>query len=138
MILRDNDKLKTSREVLDMIDEFLVNADKDERVHVWNVLTALRSSDVDDTNYQQKYDTTCVIRAAAFPQVAKESGGEPTPRDMGIIGSSNALGAYFRIDKCRKIKFPKKTADNGHFLSHLRDAAQALGLESDHETRTEG
>jgi hypothetical protein len=78
-------------------------------VQLWDVLSALRGPD--DRLCDKSY-TTEVIRTAAFPQTAL----------LGGVANRAAFASS-------RTRFDQRGADsNGHFASHVRKAAETLGL----------
>ena len=109
---------RTARQVLNIIDKFLVGGVRDARLEseakkLWDVLAALRGPD--DDSVGNKDNTTCPIRCAAFPLTAKQY------QDGYCIPG----GAMFTD---RSYRGPKKYAFDKHFQNHAVAAALALNL----------
>lgn len=109
------EKPTTAREVLDLIDNFLLEGDSTETNKLWDVLSALRGPDSDD--FRLKDETTIHIRRAAFPRFSS------TQNRWG----DNKTRAVFTSD--HPYVSPRTTSSaSGHFCSHIRSAAMVLGL----------
>lgn len=111
------------RAMLNEIDAFLVKYSKHKAAkELWNVLSALRGPDVKE-DQGAKDGATNVIRTSAFPRTAKN---ERRPRRRTSIPAS------FAPDKSEVVTLPPKRGvyGDGHFRSHIRAAAKALGLET--------
>lgn len=112
--------MDTAREVFDVIDEFLVREalravgkGSVEGKRLWDVLSALRGPDGDDTD-DLKHRQTEPIRRAAFPKLA-------ALYDKGI---NIPGGAMFAGDRFIIIADDKED----HFNWHASSAARALNL----------
>lgn len=104
---------KNTRTLLKHLDEFFATADTESTREVWDVLTALRGPDNEDSRL--KYDTTARIRSKAFPRLAMRNEFEDVAR---AIFSTN-------LDRPEKPKgIPYST--HPHFLSHVSMAARVL------------
>lgn len=101
------------REVLDMLDEKFCTLGADKASQLWNILTALRGPDeLGLLPYDAKRYSTSIIRAKAFPKLAKMHFRVP---------------AKFETE-ARKIRYDLIEAASRHFRSHILRAASALGL----------
>src|SRR5262245_50203482 len=110
----------TFREMLDQIDAFLTeHADDGEGGKLWDVLTALRGADHNESEALKEF-TTIQIRWAAFPRLSarvSDGGFHSGPSDRGP--------GVFR----REIKFELPDAEFfSHFGQHASGAAVVLGL----------
>lgn len=100
---------KTPRQMLDEIDEYLAVGDAYSQ-QLWDVLCALRGPD--QPRDEQKDVTTAPIRSAAFP------------RTYDAFDGAMVLPAAFRPVEA----FDPTALRGGHFSSHIRFAAEVLGL----------
>jgi len=107
------DEPQTARQVLDIIDKFLVGDFMNEARKLWDILAALRGPD--DAKIGDKNGTTCPIRCAALPLTAKRY----------QTGYSIPGGAMFSD---RLYTGPREYAFDAHFHNHVVSAAMALNL----------
>ncbi len=105
---------KTTREILDLIDEELLFGDRRSR-DLWDVLTALRGPDFNDVSMRIKLSTTSHIRTAAFPKTADHRAAEVN------------TGAIFST-KARPFNVNAGDGASHHFHRHIVRAAHVLGL----------
>lgn len=101
-------KVKTA---LRKIDALTVGLSVEEQRDLWDILSAMRGPDNDDVNLKEQ--TTCVIRALAFPKItaggqAMIAGKGSKVADINTALSDNILGGA------------------GHFMSHIHAAERAL------------
>lgn len=100
----DKETITTVSEVLDIIDTFLAEMDHVQSKQLWNILTALRGPDDDNTDTKLK--TTSPIRTAALPKTAL---------------NSNKCGAIFRaVDEL------VEPMGGSHFSRHIQYAKKSL------------
>lgn len=114
--------MKTAREVLDKIDEFLSSNSviTSEQEDLWAVLTALRGEDYEHET--SKPFTTAPIRGAALPRCLEQA------RQYGR--TYHRLG--FRISSPLDYR-PDPQGNTYHFNTHIRLAATALELNKSKE-----
>jgi len=99
---------RTATEVLNIIEEVLLQRDQ-EAADLWNILTALRGPDVDDSCATVKFAVTAPIRAVVFPRVYAGTchwrAGGPihpagaiyvSPKHLRPDASDNVPGYHFR------------------------------------------
>lgn len=104
------------RKMLDLIDEVLAQ-DTAKAEALWNVLCAMRGPDSGVGDLKER--TTVVVRTTAFPRTAKIARDSYGCCNGAQFGASQAV---FRIKKADDL------SKQGHFLRHVRLAADALGL----------
>lgn len=112
--VKKENKPMTLRQILDLIDTQLAKEDDTSR-QLWNVLTALRGPD--DANEALKVAKTVPIRRAAFPKSAAIA---------GTYGHVN--GAFFGRPENKEVDSNTNLFYTSHFISHIRNAAEALGI----------
>lgn len=99
----------TAREMLDVIDEFLLTAPSAEQRSLWDVMCALRGPD-EESRQDEKASTTSVIRTKAFPRVANS------------LGKSRSLGSLILRASFAKDDAPfhlnDSTSPFDHFSNH--------------------
>lgn len=138
--MRDGDRPQTARDVLNIVDEFLL-VDNKESTELFSVLSALRGNDDYSVSGREKEFTTAVIRAAAFPLSARATklwvNSTDTVQEPPI---GFYTGGMVRKDNPTKINL--SMTPSGHFKSHTYSAATALNLDvegdGDYETRETG
>lgn len=113
---------KTAREMLDVLDEFLMSAPSVVASELWDVLTALRGPDSACTDVKMR--TTGLIRTLAFPKTA------------ALSKEHLCIYAFFGDPEKHPIDLRGVAAS--HFRSHITAAAVALGypywkMLSDHD-----
>lgn len=111
-----------ARRMLDQIDVFLNRNDIASR-EVAAVITALRSCD-NFSDISLKAETTCKIRAVAFPLSCKPNRwgpkvGREGQRNMATVSAGTDL-SIIRIES---------DINNDHFYGHLILAAEALDIQ---------
>ena len=105
---------KTARQILDLIDEFLITATRREVVSLWDVLSALRGPDNFACNTQSKDRLTVHIRRGAFPRMANRVNGKTpavfhTTEERGVVTDSECHGDHFLCHALHAMQylFPK-------------------------------
>ncbi len=109
----------TASDVLSNIESSLPSMSDKEKRKLWSVLTALRGPD--DGDDAIKAYTTAVIRRHSLPTLANIAGAMVA----GCTWCDNGSEApEMRLSDVHMVKLSKKD----HFLDHLADAADALGI----------
>lgn len=128
----DKSPLRSARQVLALLDAFLSDegVNVDEKRYAWNVLTALRGPDDEDTNV--KDGVTVPIRVAALPRTAVAQNGSYALTFGPVFcsmqsGHTRTEPVYYR----RAVMYPSvpegRTAYAAeHFCQHARNAVRAL------------
>jgi hypothetical protein len=106
---------KTLKGILKQIDEFLL-MDNDESIGLWRVMTALRGPDYTSVeSLQDKWVTTAVIRAKAFPKSTAKGAIWVDVNTKGTLKRAHDLA----LDRLR-------ATSTAHFYSHMLDASGTL------------
>ncbi len=116
---------KTARDVLNIIDDFLLNQiDEEENAGVegkrlWCILSALRGPDHDDEGgYLRKLLTTSRIRVAAFPKTGHSNYGWTIMGDLSLEPLPTEKEVHAKL-----------AGSSLHFRDHVNWAIQALNGE---------
>jgi hypothetical protein len=135
---------KTAREMLDLIDQFLVSPPipfsgsdpfgPTEQKALWDVLSALRGPD--DMKDAVKHVTTARIRKAAFPLCANKAGehlvSTQSTDKQGksiVVASCFHIGAEFAIPAApEEVDLNGGYGNSTHFGAHVQFAASRLKL----------
>jgi len=104
-------------DVLDVADEFLVEAPSGEARHLWNILSIIRGDDFERAPFKDVI--TGPVRSAIFPRVGEL-------HRKGSLSSGNAMGAVFREVGELDMTALLGKVGTAHFVSHAYTAIRSL------------
>lgn len=114
------------RDMLDLIDLFLTRRDQ-ESANLAAVITALRGCDI--FKAKTKKESTCVIRAVGLPlSCPPYNEWSNNIEDINVGDGSTCMGRAGHDTDLSRVLLEEESMDAYHFNTHMRMAAQALGL----------
>ena len=127
---------QTAKELLKVIEDFLLTAARNESWAAWAVLSALRGPDHTDVGTKAY---TIEVRRKAFPTIAAHEDANEKLHWTAQRGRTVRMACFVHgegqnwqhppapplLSMC---PYPKDTAVMGHFAFHIREAAQALEI----------
>jgi hypothetical protein len=112
------------RRILDKIDDVLMvgydDPDKEVAALLWDVLSALRGPDTNETSVI-KHATTAVLRKVAFPKTFD-------PSTISLVRKQRAIGENDNTNKAELRKEGIDEITGTHFEQHAQQGFRALGL----------
>ena len=108
-------KTKTAKEMVTLIRSFLTNADLNEALELWHILTALRGPDYNDGLYYDK----AMLKKSTTEVIRHEVVGDFVCKRLGCLSS---------LDTKSRASFRHMNYSAVHFWQHAKLAFKSLGL----------